>query len=37
MPHFDDVYHQLQTQMTRMAQLQQQVDALVAKVARLEK
>jgi hypothetical protein len=37
MPHFDDVYDQLRTQMTRMAQIQQQVDMLVSKVAKLEK
>jgi hypothetical protein len=37
MTHFDDVYQQLNIQMKRMAQLQQQVDVLVAQVARLTK
>jgi hypothetical protein len=36
MTHFDDVYQQLNVQMKRMAQIQQQVDLLVAKVRRLE-
>jgi hypothetical protein len=30
MKHFDDVYHQLNIQMKRMAQIQQQVDVLIA-------
>jgi hypothetical protein len=30
MKHFDDVYQQLNIQMKRMAQIQQQVDLLVA-------
>jgi hypothetical protein len=34
MTHFDDVYQQLSIQMTRMAQIQAQVDALVAAVKR---
>jgi hypothetical protein len=37
MTHFDDVYQQLNIQMKRMAQMQQQVDLLIAQVARLEK
>jgi hypothetical protein len=37
MTHFDDVYQQLNIQMKRMAQMQQQVDVLVAHVARLTK
>jgi hypothetical protein len=36
MTHFDDVYQQLNIQMKRMAQIQQQVDVLIAKVTRLE-
>jgi hypothetical protein len=35
MTHFDDVYQQLNIQMKRMAQIQQQVDLLVVQVARL--
>jgi hypothetical protein len=35
MTHFDDVYQQLNIQMKRMAQIQAQVDALVAEVKRL--
>ena len=34
MKHFDDVYHQLNIQMKRMAQIQLQVDRLIAKTAR---
>jgi hypothetical protein len=30
MKHFDDVYHQLNIQMKRMAEIQQQVDVLIA-------
>jgi hypothetical protein len=37
MTHFDDVYQQLNIQMKRMAQIQQQVDVLIANVARLGK
>jgi hypothetical protein len=36
MTHFDDVYQQLNIQMKRMAQIQQQVDVLVAKMRKLE-
>ena len=36
MTHFDDVYQQLNIQMKRMAQIQQQVDVLIAKVVRLD-
>ena len=32
MTHFDDVYRQLDIQMTRMAQIQAQVDVLAATV-----
>ena len=32
MTHFDDVYRQLNTQMTRMGQIQAQLDVLVATV-----
>ena len=32
MTHFDDVYRQLKIQITRMAQLQAQLDLLAAKV-----
>jgi hypothetical protein len=35
MTHFDDVYQQLNIQMKRMAQVQQQVDVLIAEVAKL--
>jgi hypothetical protein len=35
MTHFDDVYQQLNIQMKRMAQIQAQVDVLVAMVKRL--
>jgi collagen triple helix repeat protein len=34
--HFDDVYQQLNVQMKRMAQIQQQVDLLVAQVRQLK-
>jgi hypothetical protein len=36
MTHFDDVYQQLNIQMKRIAQLQQQVDGLTAKKRKLE-
>jgi hypothetical protein len=36
MTYFDDVYQQLNIQMKRMAQIQQQVDSLLAQVARLQ-
>jgi hypothetical protein len=36
MTHFDDVYQQLNIQMKRMAQIQQQVDLLIAQLARLD-
>jgi hypothetical protein len=36
MIHFDDVYQQLDIQMKRMAQIQQQVDVLIAKIRRAE-
>ena len=36
MTHFDDVYQQLNIQMKRMAQIQQQVDVLISKPAGLE-
>ena len=32
MPHFDDVYRQLEIQMTRMGQIQAQLDMLTAAV-----
>jgi hypothetical protein len=34
MKHFDDVYQQLNIQMKRMAQIQQQVDLLIAQTVR---
>jgi hypothetical protein len=34
MTHFDDVYQQLNIQMKRIAQIQQQVDVLIAKTRR---
>ena len=36
MSHFDDVYQQINIQMKRIAQIQQQVDLLVSEIARLE-
>jgi hypothetical protein len=37
MAHFDDVYLQLNIQMKRMAQIQQQVDVLIANVEQLRR
>jgi hypothetical protein len=36
MKHFDDVYQQLNIQMKRIAQIQHQVDVLIATVAKLD-